>query len=536
MRALTFTIFDVLRDSAARSPESRFLEDDQRSVTFREAADDAAALAVALADRGIGSGDRVAIYMEKSRETILAMYAAAALGAVFITINPEFKSVHVRHILEDSGAAILFLTARTRRRLEKGGDAVLVSLLAQRPVVECDAGGGGAFADLLAAGRARLASAPFEPPVRLDTDLAALLYTSGSTGMPKGVAVPNASLVQGAQIVSSYLGLTPADRILSVLPLSFDYGLNQVLAAAQVGCTVVLTEYLLVADLVRKLHEARITGLAGTPMIWVSLSEYFQRHPDAVFPPLRYMTNSGGRIPERHVLYLDAISGDAQFFLMYGLTEAFRSTCLPPSELRRRPTSMGKPVPGVEIMVLNAEGRPCGPDESGELVHRGAFITLGYYNLPEKTAEMFRPNPLVDPARMRPDTVVYSGDIVRRDADGFLYFVERRDSMLKRRGYRISPEEIELTVNGVPGVVVSAVAGRDAGVDIDLVAFVVLEPGRDAAGVIDAIGKAVAHDLPPYMAPAEIRVMSAMPQNVNGKIDRRTLREWAAAPAKELVS
>ncbi len=347
--------------------------------------------------------------------------------------------------------------------------------------------------------------------------------------MPKGVVVPHETLVDGATVVADYLELTAHDRILALLPLSFDYGFNQITSASAAGCTAVLSEYVLAAELARNLRDFHISGLGGTPMIWTSLVHYFLEQPEEAFPPLRYATNSGGAIPERHVHHLLRLLGDTKLYLMYGLTEAFRSTFLPPEQVAHRPTSIGKAVPGVEIYVLNAEGRPAAVDEPGELVHRGVFVNLGYYGQPEATAKVYRPNPLIAADSALPDTVVFSGDLVRRDADGYLYFVERANSMIKSRGFRVSPEEVERVLNRAPGVFMCGVAGRPSGDgDEHIVAFLEVEHGQPSEEVLAAARKLAFAELPAYMRPWVVVAIAQMPASAHGKLDRARLKQLAA--------
>ncbi|UUZ51391.1 AMP-binding protein [Massilia sp. B-10] len=309
----------------------------------------------------------------------------------------------------------------------------------------------------------------------IDTDMAAILYTSGSTGNPKGVVLSHRNMVAGAVSVASYLALTAQDRVLAVLPLSFDYGLSQLTTAFHVGASVVLINHL---------FARRSQGRAGR-------GHYRPGRRAAAVDPagaaglarrccsLRYLTNSGGAMPLPTVAALRAALPAASLFLMYGLTEAFRSTYLPPSELDRRPDSMGRAIPNAEVMVVRPDGSRCDPDEAGELVHRGALVALGYWNDPVKTAERFRPAPGQDPALPLPDIAVWSGDTVRQDADGFLYFIGRGDDMIKVSGYRISPTEIEEAVHA-------------SGLAAEVVAFGVPHPLLGQAVVVLAVGAGLA--------------------------------------------
>src|SRR4029077_156589 len=277
----------------------------------------------------------------------------------------------------------------------------------------------------------------------ISKDLAAILYTSGSTGKPKGVMLSHANIMAGSTIVSTYLGITSTERILAVLPFSFDAGMNQLMTAFQQGGTIVLINFVFAREVVQLLLKERITGLAGVPTLWSLLAQPNSTLHKQPLPDLRYITNTGGAMPQTVLAILRKALPTTKIFLMYGLTEAFRSTYLPPSEVDRRPTSMGKAIPDTEILVLNENGQLCKPGEIGELVHRGPTVSMGYWGRPEDTNKALRPNPLLPPELGYCEKVCYSGDLAKMDEDGFLYFMGRRDAMIKSSGFRISPTEVE---------------------------------------------------------------------------------------------
>jgi acyl-CoA ligase (AMP-forming) (exosortase A-associated) len=351
--------------------------------------------------------------------------------------------------------------------------------------------------------------------------MAAILYTSGSTGKPKGVVLSHRNMVAGAKSVASYLALAPSDRILSVLPLSFDYGFSQLSCAFHVGATVVLLNYLFPRDILKAVAQENITGLAAVPPLWMQLAQ-LSWPPDS---PLRYLTNSGGAMPGATLAALRRALPAAQVFLMYGLTEAFRSTYLPPEEVERRPDSIGRAIPNAEVMVVRPDGTRCAPDEPGELVHRGALVALGYWNDPAKTAERFKPAPGQDPALPLTELAVWSGDTVRMDAEGFLYFIGRSDDMIKVSGYRISPVEVEEVVYGTGLVAEAAAIGlphRELG---QAIAVCVVAADGAALRAEDLIAEC-RRRLPAYMVPAHVQVHAgALPRNPNGKIDRKSLQQ-----------
>ena len=355
----------------------------------------------------------------------------------------------------------------------------------------------------------------------IDTDMAAVLYTSGSTGKPKGVVLSHRNMVAGANSVAQYLSNSADDRLLAILPLSFDYGLSQLTTAFLTGASVVLHDHVFPADAVRMLARERITGLAAVPPLWMQLTSL--DWPASIGEHLRYFTNSGGAMPTATLAAIRARVPKALPFLMYGLTEAFRSTYLPPEEIDRRPTSMGKAIPNAEVLVVREDGSECAPDEPGELVHRGALVSLGYWNDAEKTAERFKPAPGRPAGIVTTELAVWSGDTVRRDGDGFLYFVGRRDEMIKTSGYRVSPTEIE-EVLFASGLVAEAAAFGVAHPMLGQAIVVVALPAPGCEPDSAALLAECKRRLPTYMVPSQVDWMTErLPRNANGKIDRKSL-------------
>lgn len=513
-------VHDLVFASANRSPDAPALAHRGDFRTYRELAADVEASARRLRGAGLARQERVAVWLDKRPETVHALFGASRAGGVAVPINPLLKPPQVGHILRDCNCRIL-LTSVDRLKTLSGELAdcpdLRTVLVVAGPAGADDAGGSGT--------RYRLEdwesddAAPIHARV-IDTDMAAILYTSGSTGRPKGVVLSHRNIVEGARSVVTYLENRPEDRILSVLPLSFDYGLSQLTTAFLSGASVALLNYLLPRDVVRAVERDGITGLAAVPPLWIQLAQL--EWPEAARRSLRYITNSGGAMPRKT---LDALRGrlpNTRVYLMYGLTEAFRSTWLPPEELDRRPDSMGKAIPGAEVMVVREDGSPCAPGEPGELVHRGALVSLGYWNDPERTAERFRPAPGRPEGLPLPEIAVWSGDTVRADDEGFLYFVGRRDEMIKTSGYRVSPNEIEEAVYAT-GLAAEAVA---VGVPHPVlgqgiaVAVVSKSPGLEPERFIEALRPL----LPAYMMPAHIDVRNEpLPRNANGKIDRKAI-------------
>ena len=525
-------IQEFIFEAAQRTPAAVALSWQGVPLSYLALADMVAAAASGVQGHGLGRGQRLAVYLEKREEAVVAMFGAAAAGAVFVPVNPLLKPGQLAHILNDCAARILVTSAA---RLGQLGEQ-----LAHCPNLETVivVGAMDALPDLpglhFVSWSACLDAAPAlhgQPPGPtpgqrpgyrvIDSDMAAILYTSGSTGKPKGVVLSHRNMVAGALSVASYLGNTPQDRILALLPLSFDYGLSQLTTAFASGACVVLFEHLFARDVIQVVETESITGLAAVPPLWIQLAQL--SWPRA--PALRYITNSGGAMQRSTLDALRRSLPHTRVYLMYGLTEAFRSTFLEPEQLDLRPNSIGKAIPNAEVLVLREDGTECGPDEPGELVHRGPLVALGYWNDPEKTAQRFRPLPAIEPGLPLPETAVWSGDTVCADADGYLYFVGRRDEMIKTSGYRVSPAEVEEVVYQ-SGLVGEAAA---VGVPHPLLgqAIALLATPRNGqtleAATLVAACKA---GLPAFMLPAWIEVRDqSLPRNPNGKIDRKLLAE-----------
>jgi acyl-CoA ligase (AMP-forming) (exosortase A-associated) len=514
-------IHDLIFDTAQRTPQLEALAYGDARLDYAQLAQSVRSAAGALLQAGVARADRVAVYLEKRIENVAAMFGASLAGAVFVPVNPLLKAEQVAHILADCNVRVLVTSPERLAQLAHvlprcpGLRTVFVTGAARElaaacavPVLSWEAAQAGVTDEAIAARRA------------IDADMAAILYTSGSTGKPKGVVLSHRNMVAGAESVAGYLGITPQDRILSVLPLSFDYGLSQLTTAFLKGASVVLMNYLFARDIVKMVAAERITGLAAVPPLWIQLAATPWPQPNT----LRFLTNSGGAMPRTTVASLRAALPDAQLYLMYGLTEAFRSTYLPPSELERRPDSMGRAIPNAEVMVVRPDGTPCAPNEPGELVHRGALVSLGYWNDPAKTAERFKPAPGRDPALPVTEMAVWSGDTVRMDEEGYLYFIGRADDMIKVSGYRVSPTEVEDAVHAT-GLVAEAAA---FGVPHPALgqAIVLLAAPREGELNPAALLKECQRRLPAYMVPAHVEVRSAQfPRNPNGKIDRKLLQQ-----------
>jgi acyl-CoA ligase (AMP-forming) (exosortase A-associated) len=456
------------------------------------------ALAAALQARGLEPGGRVASWLPKTLITGVLPLACARAGLVHVPINPLLKRGQVAHILADSGAALLLT-----------GEARLHTLSEEDCPRGCEAVTEEEGAAMLA-GAGRLA-----PSAAAPDDLAALLYTSGSTGRPKGVMLSHANLWLGAISVAHYLGLAPQDRTLGVLPLSFDYGQNQLLSAWAAGGCAIPIEYLAARDVIRAVERHDVTTLAGVPPLWVQLIE--ASWPPSALLRLRRLTNSGGHLPPSVVRRMREMFPAAEIHLMYGLTEAFRSTSLDPALLGDHPDSIGAAIPFAEVMVVRPDGTPTVPGEAGELVHAGPLVAKGYWNDLERTAERFRPAP---PQSLCGGTAVWSGDRVRRDEQGLLYFVGREDAMIKTSGNRVSPTEVEEAAVA-SGLVAEAVAlGYPDHRLGEAIALVVRGEKASEAELRNHLKR----ELPNFMQPSAILWRSELPKSPNGKLDRERLK------------
>jgi len=507
---------------ASRWPQAIAVGYGDQQLTYSELAADVERFAAGLLAAGLQPRERVGIYLEKRFEFVVAAFGTACAGGVFVPVNPLLKAEQVEYILRDCNVRVLVTSPERLRGLREAIAACpdLRTVVVTGAKKQEDQSAKDVHIEFL--GWPEVMQAAPRPGHRhIDTDMAAILYTSGSTGRPKGVVLAHRNLVAGALSVASYLGNHPEDRLLAALPLSFDAGFSQITTALASGASVHLINYLVPRDVLDALQAQRITGLTAVPPLWIQLTQI--AWPQSIDGHLRYMANTGGKMPRETLRRLRERAPSAQVFLMYGLTEAFRSTYLPPSEVDRRPDSIGKAIPNAEILVLREDGSPCAPNEPGELVHRGALVGMGYWNDPEKTAERYKPLPRIESGLVIPELAVFSGDTVKRDEEGFLYFIGRRDEMIKTSGYRLSPTEIEETIYG------SGLAGEVAAFGVDhpvlgQAVVVVVTPPAEGTLQDEQITQLCRNRLPAFMVPAHIDVRPGpLPRNPNGKIDRKKL-------------
>ncbi|MDQ0250495.1 amino acid adenylation domain-containing protein [Sphingomonas kyeonggiensis] len=473
------------------APDAVALEDKAGTMTYAQLERAVGEMAFALQALGLEPGDRVATWLPKTRTACLMPLAAVRAGLVHVPVNPVLKRAQVAHILADSGAR------------------ALVSQQARLAVFEV----GEVGADCRVLTDADLTAERTLPPSDVGTDtLAAILYTSGSTGRPKGVMLSHANLWLGAISVAHYLHIESEDRVLGVLPLSFDYGQNQLFSTWAAGARVIPLDYLTARDVIKAVERFDITSLAGVPPLWVQLLE--AEWPVETASKLKRLTNSGGALTPRMVRDLRARFPAADLYPMYGLTEAFRSTYLNPTLVDTHPDSIGTAIPFAEIVVVGPDGAPA---SQGELVHAGPLVAQGYWQDPERTAQRFRPAPAFAKSG---GMAVWSGDTVRLGEDGLLRFVGRDDEMIKSAGNRISPTEIEEAV----------LAGGETG---EAAAFGVADARLGQAILVIARGdgsreaelrERLRRDLPSFMQPARYDWRPELPRNANGKLDRTALR------------
>ncbi|MEO8004039.1 MAG: acyl-CoA ligase (AMP-forming), exosortase A system-associated [Betaproteobacteria bacterium] len=513
-------LHELIYLSAAKTPQSTALMYREQSVSYgalRELVDRVAGAVLGL---DLARHDRVAVYLDKRPETVAAMFGVAAAGGVFVPINPVLKATQATYILSDCNVRIL-ITSPERLQLLAEPLKECVDLRAVIIVGAVDAAVRIPGVRIISWDEAMAECGSVRAHRVIDVDMTAILYTSGSTGKPKGVVLSHRNMVAGAKSVAQYLENRPDDRVLSALPLSFDAGFSQLSTAFHVGASVTLINYLVPRDVITAVDKGRITGLTAVPPLWIQLAQL--EWPEGARESLRYIANTGGRMPKATLDSLRAALPKTLPYLMYGLTESFRSTYLPPSEIDRRPDSIGKAIPNAEVLVVREDGTTCAPGEAGELVHRGALVSLGYWNDPEKTAERFKPAPGQPSGLVMPEISVWSGDTVKTDEEGFLYFISRRDEMIKTSGYRVSPTEVEEVVYATG--LVAEVAALGIPHPVLGQAIVVVATAREGATLdTDELLAQCRVQLPAFMVPARVKVATGnLPRNPNGKIDRKLI-------------
>jgi amino acid adenylation domain-containing protein len=511
-----------LESSAANSPEKIALVSGGRRFTYADLEASANRLAWALIASGVQRGDRVAIYLENSPEAVIWIFAILKAGAVFLVVNPTTKMDKLCYILTNCRAAGL-ITDRVKL-------GTLADGLAETPDLQSIFVAGGQPGETFATDKHAFnltaiqedTELPVGPPPKtcIDIDLAALIYTSGSTGRPKGVMLTHLNIVSAATSITSYLENQPGDVILNVLPLSFDYGLYQVLMAFKVGGTLVLERsFTYPYRIIELLKQEQVTGFPVVPTISAILLQLdLSAHR---FPALRYITNTAAAFPTDHIRRLRNLFPDVRIFSMYGLTECKRVSYLPPEQIDLRPTSVGRGMPNEEVYIVDDTGRKANLGTVGELVVRGSNVMKGYWELPEETDRVLKPGPLPG------EKVLYTGDLFRMDEEGYLYFVGRKDDIIKTRGEKVSPREVEDVLHAMPGVAEAAVIG----VSDDVLGEAIHAVIRPKPGV-NLTAQEVIHwcslKLENFMVPKSVDFQDEFPQTSTGKVSKRELAKAKA--------
>jgi acyl-CoA synthetase (AMP-forming)/AMP-acid ligase II len=502
-------IDDMLFRSARDRPRKEALVFRERRMSFAELEGAATSIAGFLRASGVQKGMRVGIYSSKCADEVVAIFAIAMAGCVLVHINPYFREDKVHYVLKECEPAALFFhpskSVIVARALQEGILPRLLICMTQGTTRQ-------ALPSALTLNAIHEESRGAERPLIranvADDDLAAIIYTSGTTASAKGITVTHRILSEATLVSARVLRNVPTDRLISITPFSFDGALSQLFTGTLVGATLVLQDSHFPKDVVRTLHAEKITGCHAVPSFWRMILESYPSFADHEFPDLRYLSLIGEVFPVEHLTRLKRILGNTEFFMMYGTTEAFRSTCLSPADFARKSGSVGKPLPGVEIAVVDEAGKRCPPGTIGEIVHRGAFVSPGYWK--RNDVSTFR------------EDGVHTGDLGLLDEDGYLYFVGRKDAMIKRMGYQVYPEEIEACLQAMDGVALAAVVCTpDPGTGPKVRAFLVPAPGSNLA--FDAVAQHCRHHLPYYMMPDEITFRSTLPTTGTCKIDRAQL-------------
>ena len=507
-------LHDSLFASAAEYAHKNAVIVEGQPHTYAQLSDAALRLATALRARGLQRGDRVAIYMDNTWPCVVSIFATLAVGGVFLVINPQTKADKLEFILRDSGADIL---------LSDGHLApVLTPVLKAMDTLKAVICSGKAFATDIAVEAFDDVIATTEPMAPasdiVPLDLAALIYTSGSTGNPKGVMQTHQAMVFAAGSLIEYLRLAPHDKILCVLPVAFDYGLYQLLMTIRLGATLVLERsFTYPAQIFARMHEQGVTVFPGVPTVFAMLLSTHSRSP-LQFPEVTRVTNTAAALPDDFVARLREIFPNALIYKMYGLTECKRVSYLEPELADSKPGSVGKAIPGTEVYLLSPEGEPVPPGESGILYVRGPHVMVGYWNRPDLSAHMLKAGKLPG------ERVLCTQDFFRMDEEGFLYFVGRSDDIIKTRGEKVSPAEVENVLHSIPGVREAAVIGiPDEVLGQAIKAFIVLE---SSAQLTDKqIRLHAAARLENFMVPKEIAFCADLPKTTTGKVSKKLLQE-----------
>jgi len=505
-------VHDFLADSAMHRPDSPAIICNGEIHTFGRIHQESERIACRLQEGGIAPGDRVAIFMENSAELVISVFGVLKAGGVFVVVNPTTKPKKLAYVLDDCGARGLI----AHRKLARVVAPVEADLPSLRTVIwagdiRTHTATAESYEEVV-----RQSAAPLEAPGLIDEDLCAIIYTSGSTGNAKGVMLTHRNVANTAWAISTYLGNVPDDVVICVLPLSFDYGLYQVITGARVGFTVLLERsFAYPHRVLQDMAEHRVTGLPGVPTIFARLLQMapFERLD---LSALRYMTNTAAALPPAHTRRLQALFPGVELFSMYGLTECTRVSYLDPARLEDKITSVGKPMPNCEVYIVDGHGRRVGPNAVGELVVRGANVMRGYWGKPEETRQRLRDGHIAG------EKVLYTGDLFRMDEDGFLYFVGRTDDIFKCKGEKISPKEVENVLYELDEVAGAIVVGVEDPIEGMAIKAIVV-PRSNAALDEQTIRRHCRANLESYMVPKIIEIRGSLPKTDSGKLKRSGL-------------
>ncbi len=505
-------LHDFLRASADAHPDKVCIIFAKSAYSFRDVDEKSDKLAREFQRLGVRRGDRIAAMLDNSIEMVVALWATLKAGAVFIPVSPGFKAEKLAFLLSDSGAVCLLAHAHLRT-LVKDSVAQATYSGALIWVGTNKEEGAQSLEDILSGPH----GVPADPNL-IDQDLCLIIYTSGSTGKPKGVMMSHRNISNNAWSISTYLRNRPDDIVLCVLPLSFDYGLFQVLTGARVGFTVVLERsFAFPYDVLKRIGEYHVTGFPGVPTIFATLLQ-FAPFKGLDLSSLRYFSNTAAAFPAAHIRALRELLPHAEIFSMYGLTECTRVSYLEPAQLDRKIMSVGRAMPNSETYIVDEEGRRCGPHEVGELVVRGTSVMRGYWKRPDATAKVLRDGDIAG------EKVLYTGDLFWMDEEGDLFFVGRRDDVFKCRGEKVSPREVEACLFELPGVAEAAVVGVTHESDgFAIKAHVVARPGCELTE--DLLRKHCRARLEPLLVPRFFEVCESLPKTDSGKIVTAALRK-----------
>ncbi len=510
----TVLLNGFLERSAARLPDKEALICQEQRYRYSELDSLSNRVANALVERGVENGDRVGIFLDNSFESAVSIFGILKAGCAFVVVNPQTKAGKLCYILNNCGAKGLITHWKYREALEAVEEDV--SSLEFSFVCGADKGdwaqeeGRAPLEEILT----QQSDRPL--PVRaIDIDMAAIIYTSGTTGFPKGASFTHRAMISASTSITTYLENVESDIILSALPLAFDYGLYQLLMSVQVGATLVLQrDFVFPYELVKTIVRERVTGFPGVPTIFAMLLQ-LKNIERQDFSSVRYVTNTAAALPVRHIREIRQVFPQARIYSMYGITECKRVSYMPPEELDDRPTAVGKGMPNEEAYIVNEAGQRVGPGEIGELVVRGSNLMMGYWENPEETAKVLRPG------RYPGERVLYTGDLFKSDEDGYLYFVARKDNIIKSRGEKVSPKEVENSIYELPEVLeVSVVGVQDDVLGQAVKAKIVLKNGQDSLTERQIIAHCM-KNMERFMVPKYVEFVSSLPKTASGKIMKR---------------